>query len=204
MPGSPLDPRAAGTNDLIKQGATAGDRKPATCINAGARRSWSGRSCSRRAKAMTSRSISTPVRSERKRIVDLLGAEPGQPRRSDPDVGSLGHHRPHGAARTRTGRPAGAPRRRSAGVEGQLAPQLLLVARVESAGSRALDLRQVLERPLAERLHRLRQAAAEIGQLVVDPRRDGRKDRARDQPVALQPAQRRASASAARCRRSCA
>ena len=86
VPGSPLDPRAAGTNDLIKQGATlvteASRRHQRRCS-----RSWSGRSCSRRAKAMTSRSISTPIRANARRIVDAARAEPGQPRRSDPDVG---------------------------------------------------------------------------------------------------------------------
>ena len=60
VPGSPLDPRAAGTNDLIKQGAAL-VTEAADVINA-VRRSWSGRSCSRRAKAMTSRSISTSIR----------------------------------------------------------------------------------------------------------------------------------------------
>jgi hypothetical protein len=54
---------------------------------------------------------------------------------------------------------------------------------------RALDLRQMRERPFAERHHWHREPAPEIGQLVIDPRRDGRKHRARHQAVALQPAQ---------------
>ena len=196
VPGSPLDPRAAGTNDLIKQGATL-VTEASDVINA--------------IQPIMERPIVLEAREgddepldfdtdpgERERIVDAARAEPGQPRRSDPDVGPLAHHRSHGAARTRTRRTAGAPWRR-AGV----AALTLLVARVEIR-PRALDLRQVLERPLAERLHRLRQPAAEIGQFIVDPRRDGRKYGARHQPVALQPAQGQASASAARCRRSCA
>ena len=73
MPGSPLDPRAAGTNDLIKQGATL-VTEAADIINA-VRRSWNGRSCSRRAKTTTSRSISTPPRRPRAHH-DLLGPSP--------------------------------------------------------------------------------------------------------------------------------
>jgi predicted Rossmann fold nucleotide-binding protein DprA/Smf involved in DNA uptake len=60
VPGSPLDPRAAGTNDLIKQGARWSP-KPATSSTP-FNRSWSGRSCSRRVKAVTSRSTSTSIR----------------------------------------------------------------------------------------------------------------------------------------------
>ena len=74
VPGSPLDPRAAGTNDLIKQGATL-TTEAADVINAvapimerpimlGAR------------EAMASRSISTPVRMSALEIVDLLGPTP--------------------------------------------------------------------------------------------------------------------------------
>ena len=47
VPGSPLDPRAAGTNDLIKQGATLAT-EAADVINARASRSWGGRSRCRR------------------------------------------------------------------------------------------------------------------------------------------------------------
>ena len=60
VPGSPLDPRAAGTNDLIKQGATWSPKLPTSSTRCS--RSWNGRSCSRRAKTTTSRSISTSIR----------------------------------------------------------------------------------------------------------------------------------------------
>src|SRR5207247_7284475 len=105
---------------------------------------------------MPSRSPWPPIQTKRKARPPGWG-KPGQPRRSDPDVGAISHHRSHGAARTRTRRPAGAPWRR-AGVT----DLTLLIARVEIR-PRALDLRQMRERPLAERLHRLRQPAAEIG-----------------------------------------
>ena len=48
------------------------------------------------------------------------------------------------------------------------------------------DLRQVREHPAAERFHRLLQRAAEIGQFIIDPRRDRRKDRAGHEAVALE------------------
>ena len=111
VPGSPLDPRAAGTNDLIKQGATL-VTEAADVINA--------------VEPIMERPVVLEARedddepldfdtdaSERARIVDSARAEPGQPRRSDPDVGPLARDRAHGAARARTRRPAGAPRRRA-------------------------------------------------------------------------------------------
>src|ERR1700736_1756597 len=64
-----------------------------------------------------------------------------------------------------------------------------LVAPIEPR-PRARDLWLVLHRPFAKRFHRLRQAAPEIRQFVVDPRRDSWKHRARDQPGALKSAQR--------------
>ena len=60
VPGSPLDPRAAGTNDLIKQGATlmteAIGRRSTWCS-----RSWSGRSSCRPASRKTSRPMTSPT-----------------------------------------------------------------------------------------------------------------------------------------------
>ena len=145
VPGSPLDPRAAGTNDLIKQGATL-TTEASRRHQRGAADHGAADRARARAKAMASRSISTPIASERARIVDSARAEPDQPRRPDPDVGRLARHRAHGAARTRTRRTAGAPRRR-AGVA-----DLVASLRASNFVARALDLRQVLERPFAERL----------------------------------------------------
>src|ERR1700726_3658954 len=48
----------------------------------------------------------------------------------------------------------------------------------------------MIVRPFAERLHRLPQPAAEIGQFVIDPGGNGREHGAGDQAVALEPAQR--------------
>ena len=61
-------------------------------------------------------------------------------------------------------------------------------SRSHAAALIALD---VAARPFAERIDRHQQLAAEVGQLVVDARRDRRKDGARDEAVALQVAQRR-------------
>ncbi len=110
VPGSPLDPRAAGTNDLIKQGATliteASDvinavapimERP-VALGAGEVRWGAARFRSRFERARADHGFA--------------GAEPGQPRRSDPDVGRLARRRAFRAARTRTGRTAGAARRR--------------------------------------------------------------------------------------------
>jgi predicted Rossmann fold nucleotide-binding protein DprA/Smf involved in DNA uptake len=60
VPGSPLDPRAAGTNDLIKQAATL-TTEAADVIDAVAP-IWSGRSRSARASLMASLWISMPER----------------------------------------------------------------------------------------------------------------------------------------------
>ena len=192
VPGSPLDPRAAGTNDLIKQGATL-TTEAADVINAVA--------------PIMERPIMLGARegdgeplefdagaNERTRIVGFAGAKPHQPRRPDPDVGRLARHRAHRAARTRTRRAAGASRRR-AGVAA-----LAFVFSVEFR-ARVFDLGPVVERPFAQRFDRLRQPSPEIGQLVVDARRNGREDGAGDKAVALQAAQGGASASAAKCRR---
>ena len=181
VPGSPLDPRAAGTNDLIKQGAAL-VTEASDVINV--------------IQPIMERPIVLEAREgddepldfdtdpgERGRIVTLLGPSP---------VSLDDLIRMSGLSPTIV---------RTVLLELELAGRLerhggglvsltltLLVARVETR-PRALDLRQVLERPFAERLHRLRQPAAEFGEFIVDPRRNGRKHGARDQPVALQPAQ---------------
>src|SRR6202163_2688026 len=56
--------------------------------------------------------------------------------------------------------------------------------------ARAFDFRPMFVRPFAQRFDRLPQPAAEIGQLIIDPRRNGREYGAGDQAVALQAAQR--------------
>ena len=83
VPGSPLDPRAAGTNDLIKQGATL-TTEASDVIHA--------------VEPIMERPIALPLAegdsdplqsdpqgSDRARIVNLLGADPHPARRSDPD-----------------------------------------------------------------------------------------------------------------------
>ena len=75
VPGSPLDPRAAGTNDLIKQGATL-VTEAADVINAVAADHGAADHARRCARTTASRSISTPDASDRARIVDLLGPSP--------------------------------------------------------------------------------------------------------------------------------
>src|SRR6267378_3682669 len=64
-----------------------------------------------------------------------------------------------------------------------------LVAPIEPR-ARVLDLGLMIRGPFAQRFHRLPQPASEIGQFVVDPRRNGREYGAGDQTVALQSAQR--------------
>ena len=117
VPGSPLDPRAAGTNDLIKQGATL-ITEAADVINAvepimerpielrRARRQRTAATRSRRGRTRAHRRSAGPC--------------PGQPRRSDPDGGRLARHRARGAAGARTGRTAGAPRRRDGVIDMKL------------------------------------------------------------------------------------
>ena len=61
---------------------------------------------------------------------------------------------------------------------------VITLARARSRRSRCL------RRPFAERMDRHQQVAAELGQLIVDARRDRRKDGAGDEAVALQAAQR--------------
>ena len=110
VPGSPLDPRAAGTNDLIKQGATL-VTEAADIINAV--QPIMERPIVLEAREADDEPLGCRYRSGRTRAHRRPArAEPGQPRRSDPDVRRLARHRAHGAARTRAGRPAGAPRRR--------------------------------------------------------------------------------------------
>lgn len=110
VPGSPLDPRAAGTNDLIKQGAAlvtqAADvinavtpimERPITLGARGGRRTARFRERYRRAR---------PHRQSAR-------TEPDQPRRPDPFVRRLARHRAQRAAGARARRTAGAPRRRT-------------------------------------------------------------------------------------------
>src|SRR5580700_11293234 len=54
--------------------------------------------------------------------------------------------------------------------------------------ARAGDLRLIADRPRPERGDRGQQIASKRGERVIDARRDGREYRARDQPVALEPA----------------
>ncbi len=114
VPGSPLDPRAAGTNDLIKQGATL-ITEAADVITA--------------VEPIMERPIELrepdrddgfnfdPEIGEREQIVGAAGPCPGQPRRSDPDVRRLARDGARGAAGARTRRPAGTPGRRDGVVD---------------------------------------------------------------------------------------
>ena len=110
VPGSPLDPRAAGTNDLIKQGATL-ITEAADVINAvepimerpitpAARGRW---------RAARVRTGCDRTRTHRR----SARTEPDQPRRPDPDVGRLAGGRANRVARARARRTAGAPWRRT-------------------------------------------------------------------------------------------
>ena len=111
VPGSPLDPRAAGTNELIKQGATL-ITEAADIVEAVApimerpielpSREPDDAPLARRAGRRRPRPHRRAAR-----------AEPDRRRRPDPAVGDLAHRGAHRAARTRTRRPAGAPRRRA-------------------------------------------------------------------------------------------
>ena len=112
VPGSPLDPRAAGTNDLIKQGATL-ITEASDVISAV--EPIMGRPLALARAATTSRSMSSPMRATA-RASSLCSGRRRSARRSDPDGRRLAGRRAHRAARTRTRRTAGAPRRR-AGVD---------------------------------------------------------------------------------------
>jgi len=98
VPGSPLDPRAAGANDLIKQGATL-VTEAADIIHA--------------VEPIMERPVAFPLREpdskrlasdpdagDRARITSLLGAKPGIDRRPDPDGRHIACHCAHRAART--------------------------------------------------------------------------------------------------------
>ena len=111
VPGSPLDPRAAGTNDLIKQGATL-VTEAADIINAVA--------------PIMERPLMHPMQRARQRAVRERSARPrprpdhrpARPhadldRRSRADVRRLARDRAHGAAGARARRPARTPRRRT-------------------------------------------------------------------------------------------
>ena len=114
VPGSPLDPRAEGTNGLLKQGATLvteaadviavlepilGPRLRRAGAGTRARSSGPARRRARRGRA---RPHHRPAR-----------ADAGVDRRSGAAVAHLAGDRAHGAAGTGNRRPAGAPRRRS-------------------------------------------------------------------------------------------
>src|SRR5581483_10603868 len=103
-------------------------------------------------------------------------------RRSDPARRYVGGGGAHRAARARAGRTARTARWRSGVAD------LSVVLPIETRAS-ILDLGLVRHRPTSQRHYRLRQAAPEIGELVVDPWRNGRKYSPRDQSIALEPAQ---------------
>src|SRR5271163_3931849 len=74
----------------------------------------------------------------------------------------------------------------------RLAAQRLFSARLADTVellARGGDFRLIADRPVAERRNRVEKVAPKRRQLIVDPRRHRRKDGARDQSVALQPAQ---------------
>ena len=75
VPGSPLDPRAAGTNDLIKQGAML-TTNAADVINAVEPIMGRPVELSAASSTRTSRRRSSPSARDRARIVDLLGPSP--------------------------------------------------------------------------------------------------------------------------------
>jgi len=102
VPGSPLDPRAAGTNDLIKQGATL-TTEASDVINAV--EPIMGRPLSLR-EPDDEPLASEPDAGDRARIIDLTRAYSRSARRSHPDGRRLASDRAHRAARARTCRPA--------------------------------------------------------------------------------------------------
>src|SRR5262249_47919067 len=108
VPGSPLDPRTEGTNDLIKQGATlVTDAADVVAVL----RPILGLPVELRAEEPEAPAPSAePGAAERARIVELLG--PTADRRFGAIVGKLACRRARGAARARTGGAARAPWRR--------------------------------------------------------------------------------------------
>ena len=68
---------------------------------------------------------------------------------------------------------------------GQAASRLGVMLRIEPR-LRLVDRLDILERPLRKAVDRLQQRTAKLGQLIVDARRDGRRDRAVDDAVALE------------------
>ena len=109
VPGSPLDPRTEGTNDLIKQGATlVTDAADVVAVL----RPILGLPVELRAEEPEAPAPSAePGAAERARIVELLG--PTADRRFGAIVGKLACRRARGAARARTGGAARAPWRRA-------------------------------------------------------------------------------------------
>jgi hypothetical protein len=63
------------------------------------------------------------------------------------------------------------------------------IAAAIEPGARVLNLSLMLRRPSTKRFHRLSQAPTKLRQFIVDSRRNGRENGARDQPIALQTAQ---------------
>ena len=183
VPGSPLDPRAAGTNDLIKQGATL-TTEASDVINA--------------VEPIMGRPIEfgepdeplapEPEASDRARIVSLLGPTPIllddliRMAGTSPAIARTVLLELELAGRLESRRRAGIADLARDPVGGVVAP-------VEPR-SRVFDLGLMIVGPFAQRLHRLPQPASEIGQFVIDPRRNGREDRSRDQAIALKAAQR--------------
>ena len=112
VPGSPLDPRAEGTNGLLKQGATlvteAADVLAVLQPILGQRPI-----CRRRSRRPSRPPLSEPAGDERDPHRRLLGPDAGQHRRPGAAVAIIASHRAHGAAGARDRRPAGAARRRA-------------------------------------------------------------------------------------------
>src|SRR5262245_30052710 len=111
VPGSPLDPRAEGTNELIKQGATlVTDAADVSAVL----RPILGKPVELRAEEPEAPSGpgAEPDAGERARIVGLLGPTPVPIDDSRAAVRKFARDRARGFARTRAGGAAGAPRRR--------------------------------------------------------------------------------------------
>ena len=112
VPGSPLDPRAAGSNGLLKQGATL-VTEAADVIDV--LRPILGQPAAPSAEEpeRAPPPAGEPGASERARIVSLLGPTPVDDRRSGAAVRQLAGDRAHRPAGARSRRTARAPRRRA-------------------------------------------------------------------------------------------
>ena len=109
VPGSPLDPRAAGANDLLKQGATL-VTEAADVINAV--QPIMARPVILGAGEPESDSFDGEPDAGERAHRQFVGAKPHSAGRPDPDGRHLARDRAHRAARTRACRPARASRRR--------------------------------------------------------------------------------------------